>query len=357
MSQITVRNVDRIFRKGKREVVALKDVTFDVKEGESFGILGPSGAGKTTLLRIMAGLDVPTKGEVYFGDKIAAKDGKLLLEPKDRDIGFVFQTWALYPNMSGYDNIAFPLKNMNLDSQEIYKRVTDIADTLGITQVLDHFPREMSGGQMQRVALARALVKMPSTLFLDEPFTNLDARIKDGARALVKEITKKFKITTVIVSHDPADIFGVAERVGVLDRGYMVQIGSPAQVYDNPVSITVANLIGEINELQVTVTSEEKKLTIGKLSWDLPPGLSGSKVIIGVRPEDVIASREPLQVSGLELLDKARFSILSYQGGHFRLTLELESDKQQIFTYADQPVKGDEYYVYVRKEKIKIFPS
>ncbi|WP_449461842.1 glucose ABC transporter ATP-binding protein GlcV [Tardisphaera miroshnichenkoae] len=357
MSKISVKGVDKVFRKGEREVVALKDVTFDINEGESFGILGPSGAGKTTLLRIMAGLDVPTKGEVYFGDKIAAKDGKLLLEPKDRDIGFVFQTWALYPNMNGYANIAFPLKNMNLDNQEIDKRVKDISNTLGITQVLDHYPREMSGGQMQRVALARALVKMPSTLFLDEPFTNLDARIRDGARALVKDITKKFNITTIIVSHDPADIFGVAERVGVLDRGYMVQIGSPTQVYDSPVSVTVANLIGEINELRVVVSSDGKALTIGKLSLNIPSGLSGAEFVIGIRPEDVIASKEPSHISGFELLDKARFSILSYQGGHFRLTLQLESDNQEIFTYVDQPVKGDEYYVYVRKEKIKLFST
>ncbi|MFP3306988.1 MAG: ABC transporter ATP-binding protein, partial [Thermocladium sp.] len=156
--------------------------------GESFGILGPSGAGKTTLMRIIAGLDVPTAGELYFNDELVAASNRLIVPPEDRNIGMVFQTWALYPNMTAYDNIAFPLKSLKISKAEEQKKINDIAEILGISHVLNHYPRELSGGQQQRVALARALVKNPSILLLDEPFSNLDARIRDSARALVRRI-------------------------------------------------------------------------------------------------------------------------------------------------------------------------
>jgi len=171
LTNIRVVGVHKAFRKRGKEVNALSDVSLRIGDRESFGILGPSGAGKTTLMRIIAGLEVPTRGDLYFDDELVSSEGRIIVPPQERNIGMVFQTWALYPNMSAYENIAFPLKNAKQKPSEIARKVEEVAETLEITHILDRRPSEISGGQQQRVALARALVKNPSVLLLDEPFT------------------------------------------------------------------------------------------------------------------------------------------------------------------------------------------
>ncbi|TRM89942.1 ABC transporter ATP-binding protein, partial [Sulfolobus sp. B1] len=205
MVRIVARSISKVFKRGS--VVALDNVSLVVESGSRFGVLGPSGAGKTTFMRIVAGLDVPSSGELLFDDRVVASNGRLVVPPEDRRIGMVFQTWALYPNLTAFENIAFPLTNMRLSRGEIRRRVEEVAEILDISHVLGHYPRELSGGQQQRVALARALVKNPSLLLLDEPFSNLDARMRDSARALVKDVQGRLGVTLLIVSHDPADIF------------------------------------------------------------------------------------------------------------------------------------------------------
>ncbi|BDB99723.1 ABC transporter ATP-binding protein [Saccharolobus caldissimus] len=170
MVRIIAKNISKVFKKGK--VIALDNINLVINNGERFGILGPSGAGKTTFMRIIAGLDVPSSGELFFDDKLVTSNGKLFVPPEDRRVGMVFQTWALYPNLTAFENIAFPLTNMGLSKEEIRRRVEEVAKILDISHVLNHYPRELSGGQQQRVALARALVKDPSLLLLDEPFTD-----------------------------------------------------------------------------------------------------------------------------------------------------------------------------------------
>ncbi|TRM83950.1 ABC transporter ATP-binding protein, partial [Sulfolobus sp. F3] len=197
MVRIVARSISKVFKRGS--VVALDNVSLVVESGSRFGVLGPSGAGKTTFMRIVAGLDVPSSGELLFDDRVVASNGRLVVPPEDRRIGMVFQTWALYPNLTAFENIAFPLTNMRLSRGEIRRRVEEVAEILDISHVLGHYPRELSGGQQQRVALARALVKNPSLLLLDEPFSNLDARMRDSARALVKDVQGRLGVTLLIV--------------------------------------------------------------------------------------------------------------------------------------------------------------
>jgi glucose/arabinose transport system ATP-binding protein len=184
LTRIATRNLAKVFRKSRKEVEALRGVEVHIEDGQSFGILGPSGSGKTTFLRILAGFEVPSGGEVYFNDVLVASKDRIFVPAEDRNVGMVFQTWALYPNMTVYDNIAFPLRNIGLSGQKVESKVKEIAQILEISHVLNHRPGEISGGQQQRTAIARALVKNPSILLLDEPFSNLDARIRDSARAL-----------------------------------------------------------------------------------------------------------------------------------------------------------------------------
>lgn len=352
MVKIVGKNITKTFKKGK--IIALDKVNITVESGERFGILGPSGAGKTTLMRIIAGLDVPTEGELYFDDKLVAANGKLFLSPEDRKIGMVFQTWALYPNLTAFDNIAFPLTNMKMSKDEIKKKVKEIAEILEIEHVLYHYPRELSGGQQQRVALARALVKNPSVIILDEPFSNLDARIRDSARALVKNVQEKLKTTLVIVSHDPADIFSIADRVGVLVKGKIVQIGRPEEVYNNPISIEVAKLIGEINELEANVNKEGVK--VGNLKFFIDTPIEGDTVLIGLRPEDVKFSKEEIKDNNWILAGKGKVKVTGYQGGMFRITVTPLNNNSEIVSYTDHPLKADdEVLVYYRRGSVKIF--
>lgn len=350
MVKIIAKNISKVFKKGK--VIALNNINLVVSNGERFGILGPSGAGKTTFMRIIAGLDVPSSGELFFDDKLVAGNGKLFVPPEDRRVGMVFQTWALYPNLTAFENIAFPLTNMGLSKEEIRRRVEEIAKILDISHVLNHYPRELSGGQQQRVALARALVKEPSLLLLDEPFSNLDARIRDSARALVKEVQNRLGVTLLIVSHDPADIFAIADRVGVLVKGRLIQVGSPEEIYNNPVSLDVAALIGEINEL-IGKTSNEGVL-VGSFKFSVL--VDSDSVVIGIRPEDVKVSFDIINDKDWVLVGKGRIRVVGYQGGLFRVIINPLNSDEEIVTYVDHPMRaGEEVFVYVRKGGIKIY--
>lgn len=361
MVEIRVDKVTKIFKAKKKDVVALKDVDLTVDSGKSFGIVGPSGAGKTTLMRIIAGLDVPNEGEIYFGDQLVSKNGKLIISPEKRNIGMVFQNWALYPNMTAYDNIAFPLISHHLSKETIEKRVKDVATTLGVENVLTHYPREMSGGQQQRVSLARALVKNPSILILDEPFSNLDAAMRDSARALVKKIQDELKITTLIVSHDPADIFSIASQAGVLLDGKFVQIDSPLKIYNQPKSLGVAKLVGDIITLSGNIETEgdKKFVKVANLKFIIPHSSEPSeKIIFGFRPEDVkISVKEDMT----EYTNAGRVivKVSSYSGGAFRIIVSpIESENIEIFAFSDVPYEiNQSLFFYYKEDKLKIFPQ
>ncbi len=326
---VFISNLWKIFPSG---VVALRDINIEISPGEFFVILGPSGSGKTTLLRILAGLEIPTRGGIAIGDKeIVDVEKGVFVEPRDN--------WALYPHMTAYENIAFPLKLKGLPKEEIGRRVRDVASALGITELLQRRPSQMSGGQQQRVALARALVKQPDVLLLDEPFSNLDA-----AREFVKELQRRLGITTILVTHDQADAFAVGDRVMVMKDGMIQQIGSPEELYNKPENIFVASFIGDppMNIYKLPIDHPMAK------KLELSVDEDYKEIFIGVRPDDAIAvdHEEEGHLGG-------RVAIVEYVGSRKYVKIDLE-DGVSLKTLAEQRINQG-YSVKVRIKKLHIF--
>ncbi|GAB6947196.1 glucose ABC transporter ATP-binding protein GlcV [Vulcanisaeta sp. JCM 16161] len=357
MVRVYLHEVTKIFGKS---VVALDKVELEVKSGEFMVVMGPSGHGKTTLLRVVAGLEEPTDGEVWIGDTLVASPKKgIFIPPKDRNVGMVFQNWALYPHMKVFDNIAFPLRIKKLPKNEIEKRVREIAEVLGIAETLDRYPRQLSGGQQQRVAIARALVKEPQVLLMDEPFSNLDARIRVTARAFVKDIQRKLGITTILVTHDPADALTLADRIAVLRRGVIQQIGLPNEIYDRPANVFVANFIGDINLFDGSIVGKgnETYFDGGDVKVQLPPNIgvqSNESVILGIRPEDVILSKEVINNDDLTYVGKGVVEISEFAGGKFNVMVKLQSTEIKVVSSTSFGL-GEPVHVYFNSRKIKIF--
>ena len=221
-------------------VVAVRDLSLSIRDGEFVALLGPSGCGKTTILLLLAGLYRPSRGQIAF-DGVTVND----LPPKARNVGLVFQSYALYPHMSVSNNIAFPLKLSRVTNAEIRERVSTVAARVRIADLLDRKPGQLSGGQQQRVALCRALVKEPQLLLLDEPLSNLDARLRVETRGEIKRLQREFRITTILVTHDQVEAMSMADRVAVLENGSLRQYGTPDELYRRPGNLSVASFIGD----------------------------------------------------------------------------------------------------------------
>jgi iron(III) transport system ATP-binding protein len=217
------------------DVAVLKDVSVTIKDGEFFTLLGPSGCGKSTTLNCIAGLEQPTAGSVSVGDTtFVDTERKIFLPPESRNLGMVFQSYALWPHMSIADNLAMPLKIRKVDKAERAARIHEALDKVGLAHLGDRYPHQLSGGQQQRVALARALVYSPSVLLLDEPLSNLDAKLREQARAWLKRLQADLGITTVYVTHDQDEALALSDRIAVMSEGDMVQIGTPREIYEEP---------------------------------------------------------------------------------------------------------------------------
>jgi multiple sugar transport system ATP-binding protein len=230
-------------RRGK--ISALRDINLEIPAGGFFVLLGPSGCGKTTLLNLIAGLERPTEGEIRIDDQLAASSSqKIFLSPRERDVAMVFQSYALYPHMNVAENIAFPLKMAKVNRDEIARRVRDVAETLELLSLLDARPAELSGGQRQRVALGRAIVRHPRVLLLDEPLSNLDALLRIGMRAELKQIQRRLGVTTIYVTHDQVEAMSMGDRIAVMKDGLIQQIGTSAEIYEEPANIFMAKFIG-----------------------------------------------------------------------------------------------------------------
>jgi len=295
------------------------DVNLEVKEGEFLVLLGPSGCGKTTTLRMVAGLERPTKGDVYIGDSLVTD-----VEPKDRDIAMVFQSYALYPHMTVHDNLAFPLKMHKQTKSEIEERVTKAATILEIGDLLKRRPKELSGGQRQRVALGRAIVRDPKVFLMDEPLSNLDAKLRVQTRVELKNLQKRLGTTTVYVTHDQAEAMTLADRVALMRQGVIQQVGSPTEVYAHPANKFVAGFLGSptMNFIDGVVrrTDAGAVFDCGEFAFPLHPALAGivtggtsRGTTYGIRAEDVSVSTEPKEgsvevtVYGSELMGSEQF--------------------------------------------------
>ncbi len=288
-------------KKSRGEVIAVNDFTFEIPDGKLVGLLGPSGCGKSTTLNLISGLLAPTEGKIFFGGDEVTK-----LPPENRGVGLVFQNYALYPHLTVLKNIMFPLENLRgaakLSKEEMTKRAFEAAKLVQIEELMDRKPKELSGGQQQRVAIARALVKMPRVLLLDEPLSNLDARLRLQTREEIRRIQHQTQITTVFVTHDQDEAMSISDLIVVMRDGLIQQIGAPQEVYDNPVNLFVAKFLGTppINVFSGRV--EKGMLFIGQDAVLAVPGVPEGKVNIGIRPEGFIPREDgPLTCSFLRL--------------------------------------------------------
>ena len=286
--KVVLQNLTKIFpsrnKKMGGEVVAVNDFTFEIPDGKLVGLLGPSGCGKSTTLYMISGLQKPSGGKIFFGE-----DDVTELSAENRGVGLVFQNYALYPHMTVKQNILFPLENLRgedrLTKDEMLERALYAAKLVQIDDLMERKPSELSGGQQQRVAIARALVKMPRVLLLDEPLSNLDARLRLQTREEIRRIQKETGITTIFVTHDQEEAMSISDMIVVMKLGVVQQIGKPQEVYDNPVNLFVAKFLGTppINVFEGEVKGG--KLLIGGAAVLDVPGADDQEVFVGIRPE------------------------------------------------------------------------
>ena len=289
--KIVLKNLTKIFpsrsKRAGEEVIAVNNFDFTIPDGKLIGLLGPSGCGKSTTLYMISGLQKPTSGQIFFGD-----DDVTELSTENRGIGLVFQNYALYPHLTVKQNILFPLQNLKgedkMSKQQMLERAYEAAKLVQIEELMDRKPSELSGGQQQRVAIARARVKMPRVLLLDEPLSNLDARLRLQTREEIRRIQKETKITTVFVTHDQEEAMSISDMIVVMKLGVVQQIGKPQEVYDSPDNLFVAKFLGTppINVFEGEIKGEQ--LIIGGAAVLPTPGIADQKVHVGIRPEGFI---------------------------------------------------------------------
>ncbi len=359
MAKVAFRNMTKAWG----EVIGVNNLNLDIPDKEFLVLVGPSGCGKSTALRCLAGLEEITQGEIIIGDRVVND-----VPPKDRDIAMVFQSYALYPHMTVYDNMAFGLKLRKTPKSEIDQRVQDAASILGITQLLDRKPKQMSGGQRQRVALGRAIVRDPAVFLLDEPLSNLDAKLRVQTRAEISKLHQRLGTTFIYVTHDQVEALTMADRIAVMKDGVLQQVDSPQLLYDHPGNIFVAGFIGSpsMNFFSGTVTGTLDEMYVDsgtvrlRLSQSEVEQLGqaniGKEIIFGVRPEDI---HHPQYIpSGVsEQLVEATVDVTELMGNEIFVYMQAGED-QNLIARVDPRADlrpGDKVQMAVNTNKIHIF--
>lgn len=328
MSGLSLKNMYKIY---PGDVMAVEDFNLEIEDKEFIVLVGPSGCGKSTTLRMVAGLEEISKGELYI-------DGELMndVPPKDRNIAMVFQNYALYPHMTVYDNMAFGLKLRKMPKADIDKKVREAAEILGITQYLDRKPKALSGGQRQRVALGRALVRNPKVFLLDEPLSNLDAKLRVQTRTEISKLHQKLQTTFIYVTHDQTEAMTMADRIVVMKDGIVQQAASPKEVYDNPANIFVAGFIGSpqmnfvnakiegssASDCQVVIDETRFKLPEGKAKIVADKGYLNKEVVLGIRPEHLHEEQVFIEASQDSVV-KAKVEVVEMMGSETYLYITL----------------------------------
>jgi multiple sugar transport system ATP-binding protein len=332
MATVTLDNVNKVYDNGFQ---AIYDLSLDIAEAEFLVLVGPSGCGKSTALRMVAGLESITTGELRIGDRVVND-----IEPKDRDIAMVFQNYALYPHMTVFDNIGFALKLARVPKPEIDSRVRKAASILELEPYLDRKPGQLSGGQRQRVAMGRAIVRQPAAFLMDEPLSNLDAKLRVQMRAEIARLQRDLAVTTIYVTHDQVEAMTMGDRVAVLKDGYLQQVGAPQHLYDEPTNVFVAAFIGSpsmnlyeglltLNGTN-TVQIGDQTVAVAPETLEKRPALrqySGQNVVVGVRPEDfedaAVATGAPA-----DRRIKATVRLVEALGSELMVHFELEDAKR-----------------------------
>ncbi|MDR0906933.1 MAG: ABC transporter ATP-binding protein [Oscillospiraceae bacterium] len=362
--KVVLQNLSKAFpSRNKRvnaDVIAVRDFNFEIPDGKLIGLLGPSGCGKSTALNLICGLLTPTGGRIFFGD-----DDVTDLPPENRGVGLVFQNYALYPHLTVRQNILFPLQNLKgedrLSKADMLARAHEVAGLVQIGELMDRRPSELSGGQQQRVAIARALVKMPRILLLDEPLSNLDARLRLQTREEIRRIQRQTQITTVFVTHDQEEAMSISDIIVVMRSGVVEQIGKPQDVYDSPVNLFVAKFLGTppINVFIGKV--DGGTLFIGEDAVLDIKGISDREVYVGIRPEGfVLDSGGPLccNLSRVEVMGRD-VSIVSSHDASANPTIRsiINAESAVDFTSANVrfTVKPDKVFLFSRETEDRIF--
>ena len=330
MAGITLNGINKVYQ---GNVKAVHDFNLEIQDKEFVILVGPSGCGKSTTLRMIAGLEEITEGELYIGERLVND-----VAPKDRNIAMVFQNYALYPHMSVYKNMAFSLKLRKTPKAEIEKQVMETAKILDITELMNRKPKQLSGGQRQRVALGRAMVRNPSVFLLDEPLSNLDAKLRATMRAELIKLQKKLETTFVYVTHDQAEAMTMGDRIVVMHEGFIQQVDSPQQLYDYPCNLFVAGFVGTppMNFMDCVITKGDKgylavvgdvslPIQSGRLSDDKIAPYEGKEVILGVRSEDIHLEDTYMNRPDVGILD-AKVDIAEMMGSEILLYATHRSD-------------------------------
>jgi len=353
--QARVENVTKRFD----EVIAVNDISLQVKEGEFLVLLGPSGSGKTTLLRLLAGLERLSKGNIYISDALVNE-----LPPRNRNIAMVFQNYALYPHMTVFENLGYPLKIRKRPKQEIQKRVREVAETLEIAELFSRKPKQISGGQRQRVALGRAMIRNANLFLMDEPLSNLDAKLRVQMRAELRRLQKTLGTTTVYVTHDQAEAMTLADRVAVINNGVIQQLASPEEIYFHPVNKFVAGFIGspQMNFFHgiysnATVKTDYFEYPLPAASKEnLKREPEGKHVYLGIRPEDVHVSKTKIETAHSI---RAKVYVSELMGAETYVFYTLGADEQFI-SRTSPDFKGqmdEEIWISFNEERLHMFDS
>ncbi|HWD09164.1 MAG TPA: sn-glycerol-3-phosphate ABC transporter ATP-binding protein UgpC [Actinomycetota bacterium] len=301
MATVTVERVSKVYPNGLK---AVSELSLEMEDGEFLVLVGPSGCGKTTALRMVAGLEDITEGTIRIGDRVVND-----LTPQDRDIAMVFQNYALYPHMTVAENIGFSLKLHHTPKAEVAQRVGEVAKILGLEEHLSRKPAQLSGGQRQRVAMGRAIVRQPAVFLMDEPLSNLDAKLRVQMRAEVARLQRRLNVSTLYVTHDQTEAMTMGDRVAVLKDGVLQQLGQPQQIYTHPANLFVAGFIGSpaMNIYEAALSESGDEIKLGSQSLTLPPSWAtseplaayrGKKVVAGIRPEDLPDAAQPGRPAG-----------------------------------------------------------
>jgi multiple sugar transport system ATP-binding protein len=357
MAQITLEKLTKRYPDGYE---AVRDMDLSIEDGEFVILVGPSGCGKSTALRMIAGLEDITEGELRIGDEVVNDRA-----PKDRDVAMVFQNYALYPHMSVRENMGFALKLRKLDQAEIDRKVTEAARILDLEQHLDRKPSQLSGGQRQRVAMGRAIVRDPAAFLMDEPLSNLDAKLRVQMRTEVSRIQQRLGTTTVYVTHDQTEAMTLGDRVAVMRSGMLQQVGSPMELYNNPLNLFVAGFIGSpaMNFMPATVHGESVKLPVGevRLPQDLRERVAraeGKQLLAGIRPEDFEDAALTGEARPRGSTFQAKIEVLESLGSelyaHFTVTTDQQIESQELRELAEDvgggevPMAGEEGHIVAR---------
>ncbi len=348
---------DHMYKRYGEDVIAVNDLNLEIGDGEFICLVGPSGCGKTTALRCVAGLEEISDGRLLIGDRVVNN-----VPPKDRDIAMVFQSYALYPHMSVYDNLAFGLKLRKIKKDEIDRRVKEAAELLGLERFLDRKPRALSGGQRQRVALGRAIVREPAVFLMDEPLSNLDAKLRVETRANIARLHQRLGTTTIYVTHDQVEAMTMGDRIAVMRDGVLQQVGTPQELYDHPDNVFVAGFIGSPSMNFATATSEGKDLKLGGVKLELsgPQARAaeqrpdGANVLIGFRPEHIELANGTTGENAVRF--PARVEVVEYLGNEELIHAQTDGSEIVALLPSDKKVTvGETVNFAVPMEKLHIF--